>query len=423
MNATGIASQTTVTNSSSLESACTYLIFTDSIDYYARSCNTGGIAYGGPSDAGGVAGTNFTAVWDASVATGGVIDMAGGDYQYSVTLGLPMTEGLTVLGPVEVRAWSGTPDPAVAQLAYSGSGWALMVNASPTWNHYGVVLSNLAIVNTGATYLGGVYCNFVVCSFDSVYLNGGSTIDKSGSTGVYLGPTQGPNVGSISSYLSISYYDKGMVLDQDHFVASEIEIDYSRTTQLQIGDNRNAGDNYPYPSGVTISYLHFFSLGTSYDAKMIVTNGSRVFVGQLFAEDYNNTIYADWPGPAHTGYNPTLTIETWEAGSSAPLKVSGTFPWEVSVLSSQNSAPSIGFQLTTPSLPSGTGSGNKVTNSNVFPVIIYQSGEIGTVVVDPTGSTGALSSDPASFILAPGASVYYASAAPISWDWYGLSGV
>ncbi len=171
-----------------------------------------------------------------------------------------------------------------------------MVNASPTWNDYGVVLSNLAIVNTGPSYLGGVYCNFVVCSFDSVYLNGGSTIDKSGSTGVYLGPTQGPNVGSISSYLSISYYDKGMVLDQDHFVASELEIDYSKTTQLQIGDNRNAGGSYPYPSGVTISYLHFFSLGTSYKAKMIVTNGSRVFIGQLFQRTTTTRFTLTVPG-------------------------------------------------------------------------------------------------------------------------------
>lgn len=79
----------------------------------------------------------------------------------------------------------------------------------------------------------------------------------------------------------------------------------------------------------------------------------------------------------------------------------------------------LGFGTPTPSLPGGTGSGNSVLNDYTYSVVIYQTGESGTTIVDPYGNTQALPSDPSSFILDAGASVYYATTVPSTWIWYG----
>lgn len=80
----------------------------------------------------------------------------------------------------------------------------------------------------------------------------------------------------------------------------------------------------------------------------------------------------------------------------------------------------IAWGATTPTLPSGTGSTNKVTNSKPYAMVIYQTGAVGTHIIDHSGYSrdNALPSDPPSFRLNPGEAVYYATTVPSVWMWY-----
>lgn len=80
-----------------------------------------------------------------------------------------------------------------------------------------------------------------------------------------------------------------------------------------------------------------------------------------------------------------------------------------------------GFQITTPTLPAGTGIGNKVINGHPKPVRIYQANSaVGVHIIDTSGTDIALPSPPSEFVLDPGCSVYYAGTVPESWVWYGM---
>lgn len=81
-----------------------------------------------------------------------------------------------------------------------------------------------------------------------------------------------------------------------------------------------------------------------------------------------------------------------------------------------------GYNTATPARPGGTGSANKVTNTNSYPVIIYQNGAAGTDIIDSHGGdAGALPGGTQStIVLDPGGSVYYTTTVPTSWFWYGF---
>lgn len=74
-----------------------------------------------------------------------------------------------------------------------------------------------------------------------------------------------------------------------------------------------------------------------------------------------------------------------------------------------------------PALPIGTGSPNAVTNYYPWPVRIYQAtgSALGTHIVDGFGNDQALAVDPGEVTLDPGAKIYYSTAVPASWLWYG----
>lgn len=78
------------------------------------------------------------------------------------------------------------------------------------------------------------------------------------------------------------------------------------------------------------------------------------------------------------------------------------------------------FSAPKPAIPAGIGIANVVTNTNPYPVRIYQAGSSGTTIKDTLNNTVTLPSDPAEFVLDPGAQVYYTTTVPTSWDWYGV---
>jgi hypothetical protein len=79
----------------------------------------------------------------------------------------------------------------------------------------------------------------------------------------------------------------------------------------------------------------------------------------------------------------------------------------------------LGFSITTPAVPAGTGSGNKVTNTFPFPVRVYAVGASGGHIIDPLGNDSALGVDPLELTLDPQAAYYVATTAPSAWKWYG----
>ena len=78
-----------------------------------------------------------------------------------------------------------------------------------------------------------------------------------------------------------------------------------------------------------------------------------------------------------------------------------------------------GFGITTPALPTGTGSTNAVTNTFPFSVRVFQTGESGTHIVDNAGNDVLLPSNPNELTLEPGNKIYYATTVATSWKWYG----
>ena len=74
-----------------------------------------------------------------------------------------------------------------------------------------------------------------------------------------------------------------------------------------------------------------------------------------------------------------------------------------------------------PSLPTGTGSGNAVMNPSNRNALLYQSGAAGTHILDALGNDQALASGTQQTVLIPpGGKVYYATTVPTAWTWFFL---
>ena len=76
-----------------------------------------------------------------------------------------------------------------------------------------------------------------------------------------------------------------------------------------------------------------------------------------------------------------------------------------------------GWNNGTPSIPSGTGSGNYVQNTNAYPVTIYQTGGLGVHLVD-THSNDLQIGGMATYRLLQGEKTYFATTIPTSWAWH-----
>lgn len=84
-----------------------------------------------------------------------------------------------------------------------------------------------------------------------------------------------------------------------------------------------------------------------------------------------------------------------------------------------------GFSTATPGVPSGTGSGNAVTNTNPYSVLIYlDATQNGVHIIDASNNDKALPAAGAGVVrivqLSPSDKIYFATAVPLAWLWYGL---
>ncbi len=82
-----------------------------------------------------------------------------------------------------------------------------------------------------------------------------------------------------------------------------------------------------------------------------------------------------------------------------------------------------GWDTSTPGIPAGTGSANKVTNTNSYTVTVYQETSTGNPtgqhIVDAHTTDNAITASTPVFDLGPGESVYYTGTLPVSWSWFG----
>ena len=156
----------------------------------------------------------------------------------------------------------------------------------------------------------------------------------------------------------------------------------------------------------------------------IVTNANPIFKNSGASGTISNLEMNTWFS------NPSGTVWTGTGVSINKAKIRGIslYNGNATISGAPFSVVSgiilpLGFSATTPTLPTGTGSANKIMNVNPFPVRIYQ--EIssltsnGTHIIDASGNDIALPDDPVEFTLDVYASVYYATAVPTSWKWYG----
>ena len=122
-------------------------------------------------------------------------------------------------------------------------------------------------------------------------------------------------------------------------------------------------------------------------------------------ESNNNALYKNVNG----AYYRLLGEQSGGAGSSYQ-PFGGIF----------TNLPSVGWAATTPAVPAGTGSGNAVANPNPYSVVVYQSGGVGTHIIDVFGIDSATGTD-ALVVLPPVCKIYYATTKPSAWAFFGLN--
>ena len=158
---TTIISATTSTATQVSESLpCTFYVFTDGTDYYAQNCETGAISYGGPNDAGGVAGGNAAlvigdAINSTAANNGGEVALGTGNYRISSSIDL--YEGVWLNGLNQ--GWSDSGNGAVIQ----------------TSGNYSAIIFKSYSVGGNLLYLGRI---------SNVLLHGSGSIRDTGNFGI-----------------------------------------------------------------------------------------------------------------------------------------------------------------------------------------------------------------------------------------------
>jgi hypothetical protein len=137
---------------------CSYLIFTDGTNYYAKNCDTGVITYGGPNNAGSTTGTNFISVINAAISalpsSGGTIKLDNGANTLPASGQISVKGKTTIEGASKSGVVISTPSPAGA----AGTYW--IVNTNTVSGDEGIVLRDFTFVGGSPTTSGSSYVNY-----------------------------------------------------------------------------------------------------------------------------------------------------------------------------------------------------------------------------------------------------------------------
>jgi len=218
--------------------------------------------------------------------------------------------------------------------------------------------------------------------------------------------------GSVFENVRIDTFDKGMSLHDDHLLLTKPRLAYCR---CGIDFVTSAADN-------TVVQPHFY-----HNREVDVSVNCGTYGLQAYI--LNPCHEADPSAPVSYHYQIDNTNSQTKPSNRIVCVVNPDYNVAERLNITPRSLPYVrfsgrrqGFAMATPNLPAGTGPANSTTNSNPFPVRIYQQSSanpLGAHLVDPEGTDFALPTDPAELTLDPGAKIYYTNSVPASWKWYG----
>jgi hypothetical protein len=345
----------------------------------------------------------------------------------SLTIPLDST-GTFMAAPIVIRAAA-----PLQLITYTGTGYALTSGATAWPSESGARQTYLTLdgvaFSISAENAGGLYLRYIplVDSFVSV-----SGVVGNGQTGIYYLPQNNPTE-EVNREFRIVECDTGMILARDHIVLGKLAVANAETAGLQIGDPNNSvldgfiGSFHLFNAYPTVSSAQY-GIVSDNEGRFDLTIGNFVC-----EEDYTLLIVQYVFALNQYDYRPGLTIghfyrlynggtgtapATFYGGTGSGANANLRYLRILSTLSEL-----LGFQSAGQALP--TRLGQQVQNTSVVCQRVYlppSSGgtQYGVALVDVYQTATSLPSDPAYVDLHPGESIYFNTAIPTKWQWYGM---
>lgn len=162
------------------EKPCTFYLFTDGTNYYSQNCDTGGITYGGPANAGGVTGTSFFSTMQTTLnnmCTGGILSIGLGTFSWTSAAGT-ITIPNCVNGRDIIQGQGSNYLPSSTILAFSGSAATAIrsTGGRATFDDFGLTGAGGASIGLNLTGVAENYGNgLTVSGFTTDLWMGGNT--------------------------------------------------------------------------------------------------------------------------------------------------------------------------------------------------------------------------------------------------------
>ncbi len=353
-------------------------------------------------------GALLSAVAAAKADGGGTIWLPHGTYPLATSIALDGSVPIAFCGDAPAGYDGG------AILQYTGADWAIKSTASsyPSGQGKGALTAfqNLTVQCLGANYLGGIYANYLPVEFRGVVnVRGDATQNPSVGTGVQISPGANQRA-SRADNLWIGEFSWGLVLENDEFHADHLMIlnTYARALSLGLTQSMIECSIGSLCVANTLSNAHSAILVTQ-PAQIAIASmniqGTGILSAVQFLAAAEGQLLIPHVGTlSASGVNGGFTLRS---GQYAPCFERMDYP----------SWAGAGFGLATPAVPGGTGSGNAVQNTTGGRVRVYQTGMVGTHIIDWLGNDKALGVDPPVIELECGGKVYYATTKASSWVW------
>lgn len=292
--------------------------------------------------------------------------------------------------------------------------------------------------NVATGHVQTTLANGIVINGTGIIIQNADVVRTTGN--ILTGNWQGINVGSVTDFaLDDLVYENTDVGINLYESTVSTAIDGPGTIRSQSVNNGAAGVYNSTISNIQYSGVFAGATGASGAGEGIqIAGGSRHRIcGAVFYDNddngilvqnsaadvvvqdclFSNTVAGSKQGRAlyeASGAGPTYFAQNYVEGqANQPYSLSNSSSYATGNVG----APPMGWGTTTPSLPAATG--DTVTNSNAYPVRIYQDGASGTTITDYGGTAKALAVDPNELTLEPGAKISYSTTVPSAWDWYG----
>ena len=337
---------------------------------------------------------------------------------YDITCNGSTTPGTNAQVGITINGCAGA---YISDLKMNNCGNNSISSASVTFSNSGGSNSNIwfvrAKINNGTSAVVSNVTNsyFVDCSSsgtvedtwdiadgtNNIFTTGLIT-ENSGSYGITIGATTSTGICKNIFLSDCSFSNsKGGGISVGFGKGTDTQIFLSNCNAFNNGQNNNA--NNQDNSGIVIS-----------------TTVTNAYLSNCNASDYQTTktqVYGIWNNSTTSNNNIIFSGGNYTGNKTGSYYNNGTYTFKSVNCTGINFQE---FAITTPALPTGTGSTNAVTNTFPFAVRIFQTGESGTHVVDSNGNDVLLPADPAEVTLDSSDKIYYATTVATSWKWYGV---